>query len=77
MIQNNTQTLRQGPWKVFLKQTHGLALITLAGLILAGSMSAQSFDALHANTGSILGTVVDTSDDPIPGATVVLHARRA
>ena len=73
MIQNNTQTLRQGPWKVFLKRTHGLALITLAGMILAGSMSAQSFDALHANTGSILGTVVDTSDDPIPGATVVLQ----
>jgi hypothetical protein len=42
-------------------------------MILAGSMSAQSFDAAHENTGSILGAVVDTSDDPIPGATVVLQ----
>lgn len=73
MIENNTQTSSRVPWKAFLQRTRGLLLITLTAMILAGSMLAQSFDAAHANTGSILGTVVDTSDDPIPGATVVLQ----
>ena len=36
-------------------------------------MSAQSFKTASTKTGRILGTVVDTSDDPIPGATVVLQ----
>src|SRR5207302_8005424 len=36
-------------------------------------MSAQSFTAADTKTGTILGTVVDTTDDPIPGANVILQ----
>ena len=50
-----------------------LVLIALGGVIVAVPMSAQSAEAPNTRTGSILGTVVDTSDDPIPGATVVLQ----
>src|SRR5215472_11202380 len=48
-------------------------LITLAGgLILVAPASAQSNEAPDA-TGSILGTVVDSNNDTIPNATVVLQ----
>jgi hypothetical protein len=51
-----------------------LLLISLAGgLLPLIPASAQSSEAEKAKTGSILGKVVDTSDDPIPGATVVLQ----
>jgi len=50
-----------------------LILIALGGVIVAVPMSAQSAEAPNARTGRILGTVVDTSDDPIPGATVFLQ----
>ena len=36
-------------------------------------MSAQSFTAAGTKTGTILGTVVDTTDDPIPAAHVILQ----
>ena len=48
-------------------------LIVLGGVILAVPMSAQSFETANTKTGRILGTVVDTSDDPIPGANVILQ----
>jgi hypothetical protein len=50
-----------------------LGLIVLGGMILVVPASAQSAEAANTRTGSILGTVVDTSDDPIPDATVVLQ----
>ncbi|MGA9390920.1 MAG: carboxypeptidase-like regulatory domain-containing protein [Candidatus Sulfotelmatobacter sp.] len=50
-----------------------LVLIVLGGVILAVPMSAQSFEPAKAETGCIRGTVVDTSDDPIPAATIVLR----
>jgi len=50
-----------------------LVLIILGGFIPAVPMSAQSFEAANTRTGSIRGTVVDSSDDPIPGATIVLQ----
>ncbi|HWX91634.1 MAG TPA: carboxypeptidase-like regulatory domain-containing protein [Terriglobales bacterium] len=51
-----------------------LLLIALAGgLILAVPASAQSTEVLDTKTGNILGTVVDSNNDTIPGATVVLQ----
>jgi hypothetical protein len=41
--------------------------------MLAMSVSAQSAEAANTKTWSILGKVVDPSDDPIPGASVVLQ----
>ena len=56
-----------------LKRAHLLLLFVLSGVILVVPMSAQSFETANTTTGNILGTVVDTSDDPIPGAKVVLQ----
>jgi hypothetical protein len=56
-----------------LKRAHLLLLFVLSGMIVVVPMSAQSFTTANTITGSILGTVVDTSDDPIPGANVVLR----
>ena len=59
----------------FLKATQVLLLIVLAGgLLFAVPAFAQDSEAANTKTGSILGTVLDTSDDPIPDATVVLQA---
>jgi hypothetical protein len=73
-MQNNTHTLRDRSWERFLKLTHTLLMIALGGMILRVPVSARSFEAANTKTGSILGTVVDTNDDPIPNATVVLKA---
>ena len=57
-----------------LNLTHMLLLIALAGgLILVVPASAQSTEAPNTKTGSILGTVVDSNNDTIPNATVVLQ----
>ncbi len=72
-MQNNTRDLRKGFWKRFQESTPVLLLIVLSGAILRVPMSAQSLRTENAVTGSISGMVVDASDDPIPGATVVLQ----
>jgi hypothetical protein len=72
-MQNNIHALSNRFWDRFLKLTQMLILIALGGVIVAVPMSAQSAEAPNARTGRILGTVVDTSDDPIPGATVFLQ----
>jgi hypothetical protein len=59
--------------ELLLKLTRMLVLIALGGVIVAVPVSAQSADAPNTKTGRILGTVVDTSNDPIPGATVFLQ----
>jgi hypothetical protein len=57
-----------------LNLTHLFLLIALAGgLILVAPASAQSNEAPNTKTGSILGTVVDSNNDTIPNATVVLQ----
>jgi hypothetical protein len=56
-----------------LKRAHLLLLFVLSGVILVVPLSAQSFETANTITGNILGTVVDASDDPIPGAKVVLQ----
>jgi len=51
-----------------------LLLIVLAGgWVLVVSASGQSTEDASSKTGSIVGTVVDTGDDPIPNATVALQ----
>ena len=73
-MQNNMRNLRKGFWKRFQESTPVLLLMVLSGVILRVPMSAQSLRTENAITGSISGTVVDASDDPIPGATVVVQA---
>ena len=58
--------------KLLLKRAQILTLIILCGVTLVGLSSAQSLLTANTESGSIRGTVVDTSDDPIPGASVVL-----
>jgi len=73
MMQNNTHSSPNRLLGALLKRAHMLVLIILGGFIPAVPMSAQSFEAANTRTGSIRGTVVDSSDDPIPGATIVLQ----
>src|SRR5215469_17125786 len=57
-----------------LNSNHLFLLIALAGgLIIVVPASAQSNEVPNTKTGSILGTVVDSNDDTIPNATVVLQ----
>jgi len=70
---NNTHALRNRFLKGLLKLTYMLLVITLSGAILAITVSAQSAEPAKTKTGSLLGKVVDPSDDPIPGANVVLR----
>ncbi len=73
MIKNNPHALPNRYWDRFLKLTHALLMIAVGGVSFAVAVSAQSFEATKAETGCIGGTVVDTSGDPIPGATIVLQ----
>ena len=73
MMQNNTHSSTNRLLEVLLKRAHMWVLIILSGVSLAVPMSAQSFEAVKAEAGCIRGTVVDSSDDPIPGATIVLQ----
>ena len=73
-MHNNTPTTPDRRLGAFLKVTHVLLLIFLAGgLLLVVPVSAQSTEAANTKTGSVLGTVVDISDDPVPDAAVVLQ----
>jgi Carboxypeptidase regulatory-like domain len=57
-----------------LKAAHVLLLIVLAqGLLFVVPASGQSKEEFNARTGSILGTVVDSNNDPVSEATVVLQ----
>src|SRR5271157_30299 len=72
-MQNKTYVSPNRPLAMLLKLTHMLGLIVLGGMTLVVPASAQPAEAPNTKTGRILGTVVDTSDDPIPGANVVLR----
>ncbi|MFZ0300878.1 MAG: carboxypeptidase-like regulatory domain-containing protein [Candidatus Sulfotelmatobacter sp.] len=73
MMQNNTHTLSNRCWDRLLKLTQILVLVALGRVIVAVPVSAQSFEGAKSETGCIRGTVVDSSDDPIPAATIVLQ----
>ena len=72
-MQNNTYSLSNRFWDWLLKLTQMWVLVALGGAIVAVPVFAQSAGAPNTKTGRILGTAVDTSDDPIPGATVLLQ----
>ena len=72
-MQQNTLRLPGRPLASLLKRAHLLLLIVIGAVAVAVPMSAQSFTAASTKTGTILGTVVDTTDDPIPGANVILQ----
>jgi hypothetical protein len=73
-IHNNTPMTPDRRPGAFQKVAHVLLLIFLAGgLLLVVPAFAQSTEAANTKPGSILGTVVDTSDDPVPDGAVVLQ----
>ena len=73
-MHKNTRATPKRHLGAFPKATHILLLIVLAGgLLLAVPVGAQRSEAANAKAGSILGTVLDISNDPIPDATVVLE----
>ena len=74
-MNNKTHAWRNRAWDGLLKLMHLSLLIALCGVILTVQVSAQSAEAANTKTGSVRGTVVDTSGDPIPSATVVLQGR--
>ena len=74
MIHKNTSASADWLLRAFLDLTHTLLLIAVIGeLIFVVSASAQSTEAPNTKTGSILGTVVDSNNDTIPNATVILQ----
>jgi Carboxypeptidase regulatory-like domain len=74
---NHTRATRNWCLPAFLRSTRALLLVILAELLLVLSASAQLNEATNANLGSILGTVVDGNNDPVPDATVVLQSPSA
>jgi hypothetical protein len=71
MLQNR-RISPNSPFASLLKRAHLLLLIVICA-VAAVPMSAQSFTAAGTKTGILLGTVVDTTDDPIPSANVILQ----
>ena len=58
----------------WMRVTHAALLLFAVGATVLGvPVGAQSTEAANKNTGSVLGRVVDTADDPVPNATVVLQ----
>ncbi len=72
-MQNNTHALLNRSSDRLLKLTQMLLVIALGGVSVAAPVFAQSLEAAKAETGRVRGTVIDSTDDPIPGATVILQ----
>jgi hypothetical protein len=71
---NNRHALSHWLLGTLLNLTQMVLLIALAGgLILVVSASAQSAEGPNVKTGSVVGTAVDSNNDTIPNATVVLQ----
>jgi Carboxypeptidase regulatory-like domain len=72
--QNNRHASAHWLLRTLWNRTLMLLLIGLAGgLTLVVPVSAQSIEGPNTRTGSILGTVVDSDNETIPNATVVLQ----
>jgi hypothetical protein len=56
-----------------LNLTLFLLFALAGGLILVAPASAQSFESVNTNTGSIQGIAVDSNNDPVPDASVALQ----
>jgi hypothetical protein len=61
------------PLNVLSKTRHILVLISLSGMVLVASASAQSTVAANTNSGTVLGQVLDVNEDPVANASVVLQ----
>lgn len=73
-IHNHAPTTPDRRLGAFLKATYmSLLIFMVGGSLLVVPAPAQSTESPNTNTGRILGTAVDTSDDPIPAATVILQ----
>jgi hypothetical protein len=72
-MQNNTHANLNRRLKVLSDTRHILVLIALSGVVLVGSVSAQSILAGNTNSGTVLGQVLDSNEDPVGNATVVLQ----
>src|SRR5262245_53642679 len=72
-MHNNTYADSNRPLKVLSKPRHILVLIALSGMVLVASVSAQSTAAANPNSGTVLGRVLDASEDPVANATVELQ----
>jgi hypothetical protein len=72
-MQNNTHANFNRLLGVLSNRRHILALIALSGAVLVGSVSAQSIVVGNTNSGTVLGQVLDSSEDPVANATVVLQ----
>jgi hypothetical protein len=72
-MRSNTNANLNRPLNVPSKTRHILVLIVLSGMVLVGSASAQSTVAANTNSGTVLGQVLDLSEDPVANASVVLQ----
>ena len=72
-MRGNTHADLGRPLNVRSKARHILVLIVLSGMVLVGSASAQPTVAANASSGTVLGQVLDVSEDPIANASVVLQ----
>jgi len=72
-MRSNTHANLNRPLNVLSKTRHILVLIVLSGMVLVGSASAQSTVAANTNSGTVLGQVLDVSEDPVANATAVLQ----
>jgi len=72
-MHNNRHVNPNRPLKVLSKPRHFLVLIALTGIVLVGSVSAQSIVAANTNPGTVLGRVLDVNEDPVANATVTLQ----
>ena len=70
---NKTHATPKRHWEAFLRTTRALLIGLAGGLLLVVPASAQYGEAANTQTGTILGTVVDISSDPIPDAKIVLQ----
>jgi len=74
MMHNETHATPYRHLGLFYNLTRMVLLIAVAGgLLFVVPAFAQSAEPPNTKTGRIQGTVVDTSDDPVPDAAVVLQ----
>jgi hypothetical protein len=73
-MNNETHAMPYSHLRLFYKLIRMALLIVVAGaLLFVVPAFAQSAERPNTETGRILGTVVDTSDDSVPDAAVVLQ----